>query len=183
MLDAVLVVLPLGALYAIGAARSRWPLRRSACFISGLVALAAAAALGDEPLARHMAAHALIVCAAAPLLVLGAPVTLALRALPRDQARSLSLLFASRPVRALATLPVAWLAFVAVQLAFHVTPLFEAALSDPILHALEHGLFLITALLFWDCTIGIDPMPRPGAPCARPICSPRCRRWTSAASI
>jgi putative membrane protein len=160
-----LALVPAAAVYLLAARRSDWPLRRSAAFLAGLAALAVAAGLGDQPLARHMAAHALIVCAAAPLLVLGAPVSLALRALPRVQARELAALIRRPPLSLLVHPAFAWTAFVGLQLAFHVTPLFRLALHHPAVHVIEHAAFLLSALCFWDCAIGADPIPqRPAAP-------------------
>ncbi len=165
MAEAFAALAPVATLYLLAVRGHSWPRRRSAAFVAGLGLLAVAAALGDDPLALHMAVHALIVCGAAPLLVLGAPMSLALRTLPQAQGRELAALMRSRPLRWLVSAPVAWTAFVVLQLAFHVTPLFGAALHHPLLHAIEHAAFLLSALAFWDCMIGIDPVPaRPPAP-------------------
>lgn len=165
MVEALLLAAPAATAYLAAAARIRWPQRRCAAFLAGLGLFVAAAAIGDDPLARHMAGHALLVCGAAPLLVLGAPVTLALRALPRHQARRLAALLHSGAVRYFVHPAVAWTGFVVAQLAFHVTPLFEVALADPIVHVVEHAVFLATALPFWACAVGADPLPgRPSAP-------------------
>jgi cytochrome c oxidase assembly factor CtaG len=160
-----LALAPAAALYLLAARSTEWPLRRSAAFIAGLAMLGVAAGLGDHPLARHMAAHAAIVCGAPPLLVLGAPVSLALRTLPRRQARELAALIRRPPLAWLVRPAFAWVAFVGLQLAFHVTPLFRIALHDPVVHGIEHASFLLSALAFWDCAIGVDPIPRrPAAP-------------------
>jgi putative membrane protein len=165
MAEALALLAPAALIYLLAARGCGWPRRRAAAFCAGLALLALAAGLGDHPLARHMAAHALLVCGAAPLLVLGAPVSLALRRLPRAEARELAAVIAARPLRWLVNPVVAWTAFVAIQLAFHVTPLFEAALRQPLLHATEHAAFLLSALAFWDCAIGTDPVPgRPSVP-------------------
>jgi putative membrane protein len=164
-----LTLAPAAAVYLLAARGRAWPQRRSAAFIAGLALLAAAAGLGDHPLARHMAAHAVLVCGAAPLLVLGAPVSLALRALPRTQARELAALIRRPPVALLVHPAVAWTAFAGLQLAFHVTPLFRIALHDPTVHLIEHAAFLISALCFWDCAIGVDPIPQRPAPPLRAL--------------
>ena len=41
----------------------------------------------------------------------------------------------------------------------HFSGLFNAALEDPLVHDLEHGLFLTSALLFWWPAVGLDPAP------------------------
>ena len=47
--------------------------------------------------------------------------------------------------------------------AWHVPPLYEAALSSPVLHALEHMTFLVSALLMWSLILGFGARPRPSA--------------------
>src|ERR671930_1430892 len=101
------------ALYLHGVRRVRSPDRklanRTACFLGGLAVLWVALqspvdAYADTRLAVHMVQHLLLTMVAAPLLVLGAPVTLALRACsPAFRRRRLLPLLRSRPVRLLAT--------------------------------------------------------------------------------
>ena len=49
---------------------------------------------------------------------------------------------------------VAWAQFAAVMWATHFSGFFEAAVENPWLHALEHGLFLGSAALFWWPALG-----------------------------
>jgi putative membrane protein len=136
-----------------------WPAWRAVSFAVGLMALIGGLALSDASLPAHMAGHALMVSFAAPLIVLGRPVTLALRALEPDHARRLARLVRSRPVRVVSHPLVAWALFVGAQLAFHVTPLFDAALRDGALHEAEHSVFLVTALVFWSVALAAEPLP------------------------
>jgi cytochrome c oxidase assembly factor CtaG len=47
----------------------------------------------------------------------------------------------------------------------HLSPLYEAALEHPPVHALEHALFLVSALIFWTPVLAIAPAPyAPGHP-------------------
>ena len=62
-------------------------------------------------------------------------------------------------MRAISHPVVGWLAFAIVIWASHFSPLFEAALEDPGIHALEHALYLGAALLFWWPVVGADPHP------------------------
>lgn len=140
---------------------------RLACLAAGLAVLALGLAIDDVSLPAHMAGHGLVVAVAAPLLVLARPLTLALRALPRPAARDLAALLRSSVVRAALWPPLALAAFVAVQLAFHLTPLFGEALADGPLHAAEHLLFLVTALWLWTVCLAVDPLPRRWPPLAR----------------
>lgn len=99
-----------------------------------------------------MAQHALISLAAAPLLVLGAPLALLLWGLPaawRAPLTSLGGRWLRALWRALTALPVATGLYVVVFWLWHVPALYEAALHSPALHALAHGSYLGAAVLFW----------------------------------
>jgi cytochrome c oxidase assembly factor CtaG len=154
----------LGA-YVWGARRADWPAWRTACFAAGVAATVAALCSGldgwaERLLSVHMAQHLVLVLVAAPLLVAGAPVALALRALPRDDARRLAAALRSRPARLLTDPLVTWPLFVATTLATHLTGFYDAALRHPPLHAAEHLLYLTTALLFWLPALGSEPLAR-----------------------
>jgi putative copper resistance protein D len=141
------------------------PRRRSIAFLAGLAAIAFALLSGigryDTALfSVHMVQHVLLVLVAAPLIVLSAPVTLALRASSSETRRRVLLpILHSRLVRVLAHPIVAWVVFAAVMWAAHFSPLFEAALEDPLIHDAEHALFLAAGLLFWWPALGADPAP------------------------
>jgi putative copper resistance protein D len=108
----------------------------------------------------HMVQHMLLAFAAAPLLVLAAPVTLLLRvATPNARRRIILPVLHSRVMNVLANPFVTWGLFALVMWGSHFSPLFDAALEDPFIHLLEHGLFLSTAMLFWYPVIGADPGP------------------------
>jgi len=108
----------------------------------------------------HMVQHLLLAFVAAPLLALGAPITLLLRwASPEARRRWILPVLESRVVRFIAQPIIAWLLFALVMWFTHFSPLFDAALDDFTLHRLEHALYLGTALLFWWPVIGVDPSP------------------------
>ena len=107
-----------------------------------------------------MVQHLLLVFGAAPAIVLAAPITLLLRvATPEVRNRWILPVLRSRVVRVIAHPLVAWLLFTFVMWGSHVSPLFDAALEDPLVHDLEHGLYLASALLFWWPVVGRDPSP------------------------
>ena len=145
--------------------RAAVPWRRSALFLAGLAAVAVALespvdAGAATRLSVHMVQHLLLSLVAAPLLVLARPVTLVLQvATPQARRRLLLPLLRSRPVAALTWPPVAWCGFALVMWATHFSPLYEAALTDPALHALEHLAYLGSAALFWSVVAGVDPGP------------------------
>lgn len=168
ILDVVAPSLLVLAGYLLLARRARhWPAARAAAFAAGLAVVGAAVAVAERPLALHMAAHGAMVAVGAPLLVLGRPLSLLLRGLPRVTARELAALLRAPWLRALCWPPLAWGAFVAAQLAFHLTPLFDLALEVEALHAAEHLLFLVTALWLWTVCLAVEPLPRRWPPIAR----------------
>lgn len=102
----------------------------------------------------------------APLaLVLGAPVTLAMRGLPARYAGAIGRALHRRPISLLVH-PVPALALSPGGVAaFYVTPLYGAAASNPTAHTLVHGHFLLAGFLFAWAIAGQDPAPRrPGVP-------------------
>ena len=126
-----------------------------------LVALESPIGTYDTTLfAVHMVQHLLLVMVAAPLLALGAPITLLLRvASPSSRQRFWLPLLHSRFVRVLAFQVVSWSLFAAVMWASHFSPLFDAALENDYIHLAEHALYLGSALLFWWPVVGADPSP------------------------
>ena len=141
------------------------PLDRPVFFLVGLACIGVALLSGverydTELFAVHMVQHMLLVFGAAPAIVLAAPITLVLRvATPAVRARWILPVLRSRVVKVIAHPLVAWLLFTAVMWGSHVSPLFDAALEDPLLHDIEHALYLGTALLFWWPVVGRDPSP------------------------
>ncbi|HEY0395052.1 MAG TPA: cytochrome c oxidase assembly protein [Candidatus Elarobacter sp.] len=157
------------ALYAWGVARVRrarraFPARAVAAFAAGLAVVAGSLlgpldALADASLAWHMVQHLALVSVAAPLLLLGAPLRLALGALPARRAAALAR-WMNAPLVRLLTHPVfAWTQFALVLYGTHFSPLYEAALEHEPVHALEHALYLGSALAFWQPLLAVAPAP------------------------
>lgn len=141
---------------------SSWPPQRRAAFTSGVavgfLALATPVASYAHALfSVHMVQHLLLTLVCAPLLLLGAPVTLALRAASPTARRQFAGALHSAVVRAVTHPIVAWCLFAAVMWITHLTPLYDAALDSEGVHALEHALYLTAALVFWAPVIGLDP--------------------------
>lgn len=139
------------------------PLRRRS-FLAGLVVVFAALqspidAGAATSFAVHMVQHLLLTMVAAPLLVLGAPVTLALQATTPQRRRRLLSTLRSAPVRLISAPIAAWSLFILVLWGTHVTELYELTLKSPGIHALEHLVYLATAVLFWIPVVGLDPAP------------------------
>lgn len=138
---------------------SRW---RSASFGVGLLLLFLALAspidsYGDDLFFAHMLQHVLVMVVVAPLLVLGAPLTLVLAAAsPRIRAVYLRPFLRGRVLRALTLPPVALVLFVGVTWLWHLPALYDAAIGNELLHGLEHISFLTVSVLFWWLIIDAD---------------------------
>ena len=141
------------------------PRQRSAAFLLGLAAIAVALLSGIEAydttlFSIHMVQHILLTLVAAPLIALGAPITTLLRAASSDVRRRVILpVLHSRVMRVLSFPVVAWVLFAGVMWGSHFSPLFDASLENPIVHDVEHGLYLGAGLLFWWPAVGLDPSP------------------------
>ncbi len=113
----------------------------------------------------HMVQHMLLELVAAPLLLAGAPITLALRAASPSVRRRLLTILQSRAIHLVSFPIVAWVLFAAVNWGWHFSVLYNEALENPWLHYVEHASFLAAALLFWWPVLGVDPstwrMPHP----------------------
>jgi putative membrane protein len=161
-----MIALPLiaglaAAIYLRAAIRSGWRRERTACFLAGTAVFALASFVGDRTLAAHMVEHALLVAVAAPLVVLGAPVALALRSSRRPGRLRLLALVRSRVVSGVAHPAVAWALFVVSQWVAHAPGVIGPVDGVPALHALEHAWLSGAAVLFWSCALGGVPLPHP----------------------
>lgn len=138
------------------------PTWRSAAFIGGLTVLGLALtspieAYEGELFSVHMLQHMLLELVAAPLLLLGAPATLALRAASPSMRGPLLAMLHSRVVSVLSFPLLAWILFAAVNWGWHFSALYDQALETPWLHDFQHVTFLGAALLFWWPVVGADP--------------------------
>lgn len=149
------------AWWALGAARARGtrdatPRSEAVAFLAGFVFLALALVspihpLGQALFSAHMVQHEVLMLLAAPFLVLGRPWVAMLRALPPAVARGCVRL--GSPLGVLVDPLVAWIVHTFVLWAWHAPVLFERALHEEPVHALQHVSFLAAALLFWESTL------------------------------
>ncbi len=145
-------------------ALNRPPRSRTIWFMAGLAAILLALvspieAYEDQLFSVHMVQHMLLELVAAPLLLLGAPITLSLRASSASVRRRLLRILQSRIVHGISFPVVAWMLFAAVNWGWHFSDLYNVALENPPLHYFQHATFLGAALLFWWPVIGLDPSP------------------------
>lgn len=162
--------------YAAGLVRLRrsgvrWPWWRTAAFTLGAVSLFGVTgtwlnAYGMVLFSTHMAQHMVLSMVSPILLLIGAPVTLALRALPRGRGaagvpRALLLeLLHSRVARFVSspffTVPL----FLASLYGIYLTPLFDVLMSNAFGHQFMLAHFVVTGLLFFGPILAQDPWPR-----------------------
>jgi putative membrane protein len=167
----VAAILAAGSLYAAGLVRLRRTGRsvdRSAAiaFFCGLSALVLALvspvdAYSDVSFTVHMGQHLVLTLLAPPLLALGAPITLALRATSPNTGRRISRVLNGRTASFLSRPVVGFLLFVGVPFVVHFSPMFDLALRSQPVHAAEHALWLGAALVYWWPIVGRDPSPHP----------------------
>ncbi|MGX1548697.1 cytochrome c oxidase assembly protein [Streptomyces adustus] len=167
------------ALYGWGVVRLRrrgdaWPVGRTVSFTVGVLTVMAVmcTALNDYGMVMfsvHMVQHMVISMLSPILILLGAPATLALRALPvagrgRKGPRELLLaLLHSRYMRIIThpafTIPL----FIASLYALYFSPLFDFLMGSRTGHIAMMVHFLAVGVVFFWPIIGVDPGPnRPG---------------------
>ena len=167
----------LAALYVAGVIRLRrrgdhWPPGRTVAWLAGCLTLvfvtgSGVRAYGSAMFSVHMAEHMALNMFVPVFLVLGAPLTLALRALPAagpDQPpgpREWLLRLVHSPVTSFISNPMtAFVLFVGSLYAVYFTPLFDTLVRYHWGHEFMSIHFLITGYLFYWGIIGIDPGPR-----------------------
>jgi len=175
VLPLLLVLLPAAA-YVVGVRRlqsrgDRWPVGRTISFLGGglgtiaVATLSGLAAYDTSLFAVHMVQHMLLSMVATVFLALGAPVTLALRTLPKRPRGLLLRLLHSRFAEVLSFPLIPWVLFVASPFALYFSGWYAATLDSTVLHELLHVHFLVVGSLFFWPLLGVDPVPgRSGHP-------------------
>jgi putative membrane protein len=143
----------------------RWPVARTLLFLGGGVGVTAFATLSGlaaydgTMFSAHMVQHMLLSMVAPIFLALGAPVTLALRTLPRRPRRWLLAVLHSSPVKVLTFPLIPFALFIASPYALYFSGWYEATLTSRMLHEFLHVHFLAVGCLFFWPLIGLDPLP------------------------
>ncbi|MHA7279730.1 cytochrome c oxidase assembly protein [Arthrobacter sp. MDT2-2] len=171
VLDAgtVLAWLALAALYLLagrGAAlrgRTGWPVHRTAAWLAGtglgFIATGPLAQAAAGSFTAHTAVHLVLGMLVPLLLVLGAPATLFLRAVPASVGRRWSRLARAAPLR-VGTHPVTATLLTTIPLAFLYRDGSTLGLvHHPVLGPLLHLHFLVSGVLFTYAVVGVDPNP------------------------
>lgn len=160
----------------LAARGDRWPVGRTISWGLGVVVLfwvtnGGPALYGHVLFSAHMVQHMVLAMLVPVLLVLGAPVTLLLRAVPRrrDGSRGprewVLALVQSRWGQFFAHPVVAAVNFAGSMIVFYYTPAFEYALTTYAGHLAMLLHFTLAGYLFANALVGIDPGPhRPSYP-------------------
>ena len=150
----------------------KWPVGRTVAFALGISAIDYATSGGLGVYAKfsfeyHMIAHMLLGMVAPIGIVLGAPITLALRTLPQGRTseergvRGTLIAFLHSKPAAIFTNPVSALAlFDGSLFVLYMTPLFGNLMQSHLGHLVMNVHFLLAGILFFHVIIGIDPNPR-----------------------
>jgi len=142
----------------------RWPVGRSIAWGVGMLAFYLAtssglAAYDTVLLSAHMVQHMILSMVVPLSLALGAPVTLALRTLPRRPRGWLLTLLHSRVAKVLSFPPLTFGLYVISPWALYFTGWYEASLRSTYVHEMMHvHLVAVGALFFWPI-VGVDPLP------------------------
>ncbi|NGO48567.1 cytochrome c oxidase assembly protein [Streptomyces ureilyticus] len=168
---AAAALLYLAGVRKLRARGDKWPVGRTISWLLGLVVTVLAtmsglAVYGKVLFSVHMGQHMILAMTVPILLVLGAPATLALRALPRapkgepDGPREMLLkLLHSRYVKVISHPVVASVLFIGSAFVVYYSSLFETLMRSHLGHMFMLVHFLAVGLLFFWVVIGIDPGP------------------------
>ncbi|MGB8940073.1 MAG: cytochrome c oxidase assembly protein [Streptomyces sp.] len=168
------------ALYGWGVVRlvrrgDKWPVGRTISFVVGVltILLVMCTKLNDYGMVMfsvHMVQHMIISMLSPILILMGAPITLALRALPVAARRGhkgprewLLWILQSRYIKIIThpafTIPL----FIASLYALYFTPIFDTLMESKVGHIGMMVHFLAVGLVFFWPIMGVDPGPhRPG---------------------
>ena len=172
----VFAVVYLAAVRRLRRRGDTWPIGRTVAWLLGCAVLLFATSSGvgrymPAMFSMHMTAHMLLSMLTPILLVLGAPVTLALRALaaagrddPPGPREWLLAALHSKVSRFFTNPIIATVLFVAGFYGLYFGGIFDAAAGRHAAHLAMNLHFLLTGYLFYWVVIGIDPTPRPIPP-------------------
>ena len=165
------------ALYIIGVVHLRkrgdtWPLGRTLSWLGGIGLViwctnAGIATYAQVSVSLHMVQHMTLTMLAPILLVLGAPATLALRALPTSRTqhrgpREWLVWFLNSWITGLLTNPFfVFFIYVIGLYGLYLTPAFGWLMGSHVGHVIMQAHFIIAGYLFYWVLIGIDPRPKP----------------------
>ncbi len=155
-------------LYAVWRLHERgdhWPVGRTLSFVVGgmgsfFFATSSGLATYDTTLLSvHMVQHMILSMAVPLFCALGAPITLALRTLPRRPRSWLLTALHSGVAKVLTFAPLVFLLYITSPWALYFTGWYDATLHSNFLHELMHLHLVVVGVLFFTPILGIDPVP------------------------
>jgi putative membrane protein len=171
VLSVVGVLVYLAAVVWLRRSGVSWPWWRTLAWVAGCASLFAVTGTWLNGYSMvlfsvHMAQHMVLSLITPLLLLLAAPVTLALRTLPRGRGaagapralllEALHSRFARFVTHPLFTVPL----FIASLYGVYFTSLFDALMGNALGHQVMLAHFVVTGLLFFGPIVGQDPWPR-----------------------
>lgn len=142
-----------------------WPVGRTMAFVVGgmgsffFATSSGLAAYDTTLLSAHMMQHMILSMVVPLFCALGAPVTLALRTLPRRPRGWLLAVLHSGLARVLTFPPLTLALYVISPWALYFSGWYDATLHSSLLHELMHVHLVVVGALFFTPILGIDPVP------------------------
>ena len=177
----VLALIYLAGVYRLRRRGGSWPARRTCSWVFGCIAMLFVTSSGlgsymSAMFSMHMRVQLVMAMFVPILLVLGTPVTLALRALrtsgddaaPGPREWLLSALHSSL-ARFLTVPGTALLLFVVSGYGLYLTGAFDIVVADHATHVLMTGCWLVTGAVFFWVVIGVEPSPHRASLAARTV--------------
>jgi cytochrome c oxidase assembly factor CtaG len=134
------------SLWSVAAFAAGW-------LIAAIALVSPIAWLAEILFSVHMTQHTLLMLVAAPLMAFGRPLLACLWAVPAERRERVAASFRGRRVLAAwrwITSPLSAFLLQAIALwLWHLPALYQAAIADDGVHALQHLSFVFTASLFW----------------------------------
>lgn len=165
----LMILLTAGAyLYGVHVLHKRgdkWPVMRTIYFCVlglGTLSIALFSFLGTYDTVMfwlHMVQHMLLNMIAPVFLVAGAPVTLALRVLPKRPRKLLLTLLHSMVAKILLFPPLTTFLMIASPFMLYLTGWYNLTLRNDVAHDLLHIYMVVVGCLFFFPLLGVDPVP------------------------
>ncbi|MGE3073303.1 MAG: cytochrome c oxidase assembly protein [Dehalococcoidia bacterium] len=164
----LVVIIGLAAIYARAFRTSRrgtfaHPCYRLTLFMAGvavvgLATLSPVAHYSEGLLWVDFTGFLMLTMIAPPLMLMGAPLTLAFRVSGKSRRKTLRRFYRSRPV-AILTFPVAtWLLFAVMTYLWQFTSLTDISATNAPLRVLQQSTLLLVGVLFWTPALAADPL-------------------------
>ena len=166
----ILLIMLAALAYGLGIKKAKvknlnWDLFSTVSFVFGLILLAIAflpsiVHWAHQDLRGHMVQHLLIGMFAPVFLVIGQPLTLALKASSIRSGRMLTAFLRHKTVYWVSHPITALFLNIGVMYLLYLSPLYSMTLANPQLHHLIHIHFFVAGFVFTWSIMGTDPVPQ-----------------------